>query len=615
MKHTYLRRFLVCVLLLAFVFTMVACGSGGKTSVTESSGTKATGESADDKSAQTESSEAKKIDIWAKYDPVITITSVKSVDSMTESADLLPDANWENNAFTRGYLDKLGIDFKWLWRVPENQYEQKLGVAIASNQLPDITSVNEVQLLMIVKSGMAADMTQHYKDYISPFTKEMMEGDGGMGLSQATFDGKLMAIPQASGNTDHASVLYIRKDWLDNLGMSAPKTTDEFLELVEAFATKDPNKSGKNDTYGLALGQIQLGEFRSFLNPFGAVTGFKRDEAGELVSGLIQKETKTALLALQNMYKNKWIDQEFGIKDGGKVAETIVSGKVGMLFGWQWNPFWPLPDANANDPKADWRAYPIPSPDGESPLVEVGKSAGLFFVISNKCKNPEAAIKMLNLDGDYRTYFSPDYDHIYHTGTRDPENPTEPMPGVVSPGFRFGAVNIFSPTQNIDIYRDNMILLETGDKMATKTSKNLRDADIEMGIARMKLERQLGYIPYPESEETIEYENPDGTKEVRPVFRAEDWAPHFWASASFAPWGVINDYFENGQLFQPLFYGAPTDTMIARSSTLDKMVEEVFTKIIMGAGAEDEFEKFVENWNTLGGEQITKEVREWDKNR
>ena len=42
------------------------------------------------------------------------------------------------------------------------------------------------------------------------------------------------------------------------------------------------------------------------------------------------------------MYKNGEIDQEFGIKDGGKVAEDIAAGKIGMEYGEQWNSIWPL---------------------------------------------------------------------------------------------------------------------------------------------------------------------------------------------------------------------------------------------------------------------------------
>ena len=37
----------------------------------------------------------------------------------------------------------------------------------------------------------------------------------------------------------------------------------------------------------------------------------------------------------------------------------------------------------------------------------------------------------------------------------------------------------------------------------------------------------------------------------------------------------------------------------------------MFVRIIMGDVPVDEFDKFVDNWNALGGAQMTKEVNEW----
>jgi putative aldouronate transport system substrate-binding protein len=53
----------------------------------------------------------------------------------------------------------------------------------------------------------------------------------------------------------------------------------------------------------------------------------------------------------------------------------------------------------------------------------------------------------------------------------------------------------------------------------------------------------------------------------------------------------------------------PTPSMVDKGSTLDKMENETFIKIIMGASI-DEFDKFIENWKKLGGDEITKELNE-----
>jgi putative aldouronate transport system substrate-binding protein len=73
---------------------------------------------------------------------------------------------------------------------------------------------------------------------------------------------------------------------------------------------------------------------------------------------------------------------------------------------------------------------------------------------------------------------------------------------------------------------------------------------------------------------------------------------------------VIKPYVDEDRFIQNQFFGAPTPAMVSRQSTLDTMELETFTKIIQGESI-DEFDAFVDNWQQLGGEEITAEVNEW----
>ena len=74
---------------------------------------------------------------------------------------------------------------------------------------------------------------------------------------------------------------------------------------------------------------------------------------------------------------------------------------------------------------------------------------------------------------------------------------------------------------------------------------------------------------------------------------------------------ALNGYIENGQVMREEFVGAPTPTMVDKKSSLKTMELEMFVRIIMGDVSIDEFDKFVENWNALGGADMTAEVNEW----
>lgn len=74
------------------------------------------------------------------------------------------------------------------------------------------------------------------------------------------------------------------------------------------------------------------------------------------------------------------------------------------------------------------------------------------------------------------------------------------------------------------------------------------------------------------------------------------------------------NYVKNNQYKPNQFVGAPTPSMVQKNANLAKMELEVFTKIILGDSL-DRFDTFVEDWKRLGGEQMTKEVNDWYKNK
>ena len=116
-------------------------------------------------------------DIWAKYDPSITVTSVFSLSAFIEDAlNEKPDV-MEDNVWTRGYRDDLGIEIELLWTVPGAQYDEKLSLAIAANDLPDVIPTNAIQFKLLVDSGVAMDITSLFEAYASPLTRKMQELD------------------------------------------------------------------------------------------------------------------------------------------------------------------------------------------------------------------------------------------------------------------------------------------------------------------------------------------------------------------------------------------------------------------------------------------------------
>ena len=122
-------------------------------------------------------------DIWAKYDPPIKVTSVFAISAFIEDALAQKPDVMEDNVWTRGYRDDLGIETEMLWTVPSAQYDEKLSIAIAANDLPDVIPTNAIQFKLLVDSGVAMDITSLFEAYASPLTRKMQELDSQVSIS------------------------------------------------------------------------------------------------------------------------------------------------------------------------------------------------------------------------------------------------------------------------------------------------------------------------------------------------------------------------------------------------------------------------------------------------
>jgi len=559
-------------LILAMALVMSACtGTGGAGDGGESQAPNESANPSAEGTADTANGP------MTKYDPPIEVSMVRNLSDVVENnvLSVLADETFEDNRWSRAYEEELGIKITYDWIVKgsedTDQYKQKLNVTLASGELPDVTPVNAVQLKQLVDSDMVEDMTELYERYASPLLKDILAQEGPAPFDAATYDGKLMAIPQTGSNMESGMYLWVRTDWLEKLGLQPPKTMSDVLAISKAFAEQDPDGNGTDDTYGLAVTKDLFGGFaglEGFMAGFNAYPNiWVEDETGKLVYGSIQPEVRDALLALQQMAANGEIDQEFGIKDGGKVSEDIASGKIGMEYGQQWNSIWPLQLNVNDDPNAQWRAFPIVSDTADPASVKVPLQfmTTKFFAVRKGVENPEAIIKLFNMHVEKNWGETADFDFFY-------------APPEAESVWQLSPVQPAPPKKNVEAFR------------AIDAARKANDFSTLTGEAKTIQEKIEAYE--------------SGSEEG---FALWGWERIYGTEGSM---GIADQYDKNGQYLLDKFVGAPTPTMVEREATLEKLQDEVFVKIILGEPIET-FDKFVEDWKSLGGDKITEEVNEW----
>ncbi|SDW05002.1 extracellular solute-binding protein [Paenibacillus sp. CF384] len=508
-----------------------------------------------------------------KYNPPIEVTTVRSVNS---AAELPPGDSLDSNIWVKTFQEDLGINLKNVWKVNAAQYQNKVAVTMASGDMPDFMEVDAQQFQILVEAGTIADLTDAYSTYASEMTKSSMEANNSVRLKAATTkDGKLMGIPSDGGDITDTQLIYIRKDWLANVGLEAPKTMEDVVNIALAFTKKDPDKNGKNDTYGLSL-DLNLfngwsgldGFFNGYhAYPFNPTKGsatslnFMIGGDGKAMWADTQPEVKTALGKLADLFKQGAIYPEFSVIDGMKSAELVTSGKVGMSFGAFWVPTWPINNMY-KDLGADWGIYPLVSSDDKPALSQ--SMTGLpshFYVVSKKAEHPEAPILMLNT---YIEKLYGNFDKNYHTVTVD--------------GKDFGVFGL-SPV------RGGMPGNNPKAAAAVQAAR-------ESGDTSTLNDEQKQYF-----EQVAKFEA--GDKDM--------WAANkLWTADGV--FSLLGKYSDNNLVFQSAYVGNPTTTMIAKGPSLRDEEVKMMTSIIMGSKPLDYFDEWAANWLKSGGQEILDEV-------
>lgn len=501
----------------------------------------------------------------SRYHPVIELSMAGEHTIFIEGIQSNhPDETLTDNRWLRLYEDVLGIKVVYDWIEKGDLYHHKLGITLSSGNIPDVVKVDATQLRLLTHAGGIQDITEVYEKYASDLTKQILTQEGMGPFDAATINGKLMALPQSESSIEKANVIWIRTDWLSAVGLPPPSTMQDLLEISKAFAEKDPNRNGVDDTYGLAITNHlwdQMAGVRGFFAGFGAYPEiWIKDEEGKLVYGGIQPEVKEALAELQRMYRAGELDKEFALKNSEQVKQDLIDGKIGMMYGEQWGVFH-VDQTKLDNPGSDWKAFPIVSNTGEPPKVPLKYNIPSFFAVRAGYDYPEAIIKMFNLFLEKNWGETAEYEKYYND---------------------FGSVWQFSPVtptparKNLDAYRELAEFEKTRDKSKLSIEANAIKKYIDA------------------------YRNGG-------LLVGWGWERVYGPSGAFA---IIDQYEKNNQLLYDQFTGAPTETMIDRIKFLNDMQNDAYINIILGESVEA-FDRFVEQWRLLGGDRITQEVNEW----
>ncbi|MDO4285380.1 MAG: extracellular solute-binding protein [Eubacteriales bacterium] len=218
-------------------------------------------------------------------------------------------------------------------------------------------------------------------------------------------DGHIYSLPivrDEPSNGDLRDQWLIRKDWLDELNLEVPETTEEFYETLKEIKENAGTGSIPEDVipyyvYGITN---NVGGALDMINSFGVAVANERylvtvDDNGKVVFNFANEEIKEPLSYIRKLFEEGLIPGECLTDDWDTyITKTRSDLPVVASFHSYQNP-----DASNTSIVA---MGPLDSENGKNSLIRSQTNQVLrnYFTIYKKCEYPEAAMRLADLIAD-----------------------------------------------------------------------------------------------------------------------------------------------------------------------------------------------------------------------
>ena len=220
----------------------------------------------------------------------------------------------------------IGMPLEITW-VPNSSYSDRVTVTMASDNIPHVMvhTGKTAELAQTAEAGGYWDLTDILPEYpnLTPENADVAHG--------ASINGRTYGIFRLR-DAMRASVI-LRKDWLDNLGLAEPETTDDLREIARAFTDDDPAGDGSATT-GLIIpawnGYGNNGPYDLWETWHGTANVWK-EEGGSLSPAFLAPEFIEANRTMREMVEAGQVNADFATMDSGTWNEPFFNGQGGII--------------------------------------------------------------------------------------------------------------------------------------------------------------------------------------------------------------------------------------------------------------------------------------------
>ena len=385
------KKLVAMLLVLAMVLSLAACGNTPSTSSATDDASSATTESGAESAAEDgETAEPGEFKLPIVDEPV-TLTYFNADD--TNAAIITKD--WNDNQFYQEMEARTGVHLEFE-TVSSADYQTNFNLMIASGNLADLIYVGASYYSegvdAAIDDGYFLDLTDKVEEYM-PNYNAIRTSDVQYELLSTTDSGRLGAVYELRQSKQGPWLgLWMRQDWLDDLGMEVPKTFDQWHDVLTAF------KNEKGATAPLILNfSGSDGEFGAMSGGLNVLNSWQLDETGAVNFGPYMDAWKEYVTIMHQWYNEGLIDPDFMATDE-RTADMakVVTGASGAFAALYTMPS--LYEASSEDP--NMKLVPVNPPlknEGDESHIRLRDSyTSGNTAISADCENWEVALRYLD---------------------------------------------------------------------------------------------------------------------------------------------------------------------------------------------------------------------------
>lgn len=385
------KKLVAMLLVLAMVLSLGACGNNASNGSSASSQTSTTSDSGDSSTAEEgNTAEPGEFKLPIVDEPV-TLTYFNADD--TNAAIITND--WNDNEFYQEMERRTGVHLEFE-TVSSADYQTNFNLMIASGKLADLIYVGASYYAegvdAAIDDGYFLDLTDKVEEYM-PNYNAIRTSDIQYELLSTTDSGRLGAVYELRQSKQGPWLgLWIRQDWLDDLGLDTPVTFDDYHEVLTAF------KEEKGATAPLILNWSGSdGEFGTMSGGLNVLNSWQLDETGKVNFGPYMDAWKEYVTIMHQWFEEGLIDPDFMATDE-RTADMakVVTGASGLFAALYTMPS--VYEASSDDP--DMNLVPVNPPvknEGDEIHIRLRDSyTSGNTAISADCENWEVALRWLD---------------------------------------------------------------------------------------------------------------------------------------------------------------------------------------------------------------------------